>query len=408
VARNYTEQTFFYERWRAISSGVLETAGNTFLLLIAVRWFHAGALAKALVAGSGSVGLVLTPLIVSRVEAFGWPTSKAASRIAAAGAASFLVMTLFPVLPVFVIGSVVAMAASSAAIPLVTQMYQENYPESKRGRLFSRTIMIRIGMAALFSKVAGDVLSVRIEYFLWLLLVFAAAFGFASFCLARCPSNPLKASGGKHPFRALRFVRTDRLFRQTLICWMLMGFANLMMNPLRVEYLANPKYTLTLTVSAIALFTGVIPNLVRLVLSPVWGWLFDHMNFFVLRITLNLGFALGILAFFTSHSPAGLVMGAVIYGISNAGGDVAWSLWVTKFAPPERVADYMAVHTFFTGVRGVIAPIVAFQLALELPMAVLGFISSTLIVSATLLLIPEIKLGRKTVPAPALIEEVSE
>jgi len=302
----------------------------------------------------------------------------------------------------------VAMAASSAAIPLVTQMYQENYPESKRGRLFSRTIMIRIGMAALFSKVAGDALSVRIEYFLWLLLVFAAAFGFASFCLARCPSQPLKASGGKHPFRALRFVRTDRLFRQTLICWMLMGFANLMMNPLRVEYLANPKYTLTLTVSAIALFTGVIPNLVRLVLSPVWGWLFDHMNFFVLRITLNLGFALGILAFFTSHSPAGLVMGAVIYGISNAGGDVAWSLWVTKFAPPERVADYMAVHTFFTGVRGVIAPIVAFQLALELPMAVLGFISSTLIVAATLLLVPEIKSGRKIVPAPALIEEVSE
>ncbi|MEO8426960.1 MAG: MFS transporter [Verrucomicrobiota bacterium] len=408
MARNYTEQTFFYERWRAISSGILEAAGNTFLLLIAVRWFNTGALAKALVAASGSVGLVLTPLIVSRVESFGWPTSKAASRIAAVGAASFLVMTLFPVLPVFVIGSVVAMAASSAAIPLVTQMYQENYPEAKRGRLFSRTIMIRIGIAALFSKVAGDALSVRIEHFLWLLLVFAAAFGFASFCLARCPSQPLTASVGKHPFRALRFVRTDRLFRQTLICWMLMGFANLMMNPLRVEYLANPKYGLTLTVSAIALFTGVIPNLVRFVLSPVWGWFFDHMNFFVLRITLNLGFALGILAFFTSHSQAGLVIGAIIYGVSNAGGDVAWSLWVTKFAPPERVADYMAVHTFFTGVRGVIAPIVAFQLALSLPMVVLGLISSALIGAATLLLVPEIRFGRRIVPAVALIEEVSE
>ena len=78
---------------------------------------------------------------------------------------------------------------------------------------------------------------------------------------------------------------------------------------------------------------------------------------------------------------------------------------MTKFAPPERVADYMAVHTFFTGVRGVIAPIVAFQLALELPLAVLGFISSTLIVAATLLLVPEIKLGRKIVPAPALMNE---
>ncbi|NDF01570.1 MAG: hypothetical protein EB034_25395, partial [Verrucomicrobia bacterium] len=50
-----------------------------------------------------------------------------------------------------------------------------------------------------------------------------------------------------------------------------------------------------------------------------------------------------------------MALGAVIFGVSNAGGDVAWSLWVTKFAPPERVADYMSVHTFFTGVRGVAA-----------------------------------------------------
>ena len=49
-----TALTYRYERWRALSSGVLETAGATFLLLIAVRWFEAGALSKALVAaGAG-------------------------------------------------------------------------------------------------------------------------------------------------------------------------------------------------------------------------------------------------------------------------------------------------------------------------------------------------------------------
>lgn len=76
-----------------------------------------------------------------------------------------------------------------------------------------------------------------------------------------------------------------------------MGFANLAMLPLRVEYLANPKYKLELTVGMVAVLTGVVPNLARLVLSPVWGWLFDRMNFFVLRVTLNLGFAIGILTF---------------------------------------------------------------------------------------------------------------
>src|SRR5258706_10936551 len=130
------------------------------------------------------------------------------------------------------------------------------------------------------------------------------------------------------------------------------------------------------------------------------------MNFFVLRITLNLGFALGILAFFTSHSPAGLVIGAVIFGISNAGGDVAWSLWVTKFAPPERVADYMSIHTCLTGFRGVLAPLAAFYFVTRVSPATLAIVSSGLIVVATLLLIPEIRTPRRSRAAPALVEEV--
>ena len=34
-----------------------------------------------------------------------------------------------------------------------------------------------------------------------------------------------------------------------------------------------------------------------------------------------------------------MIGAAILFGISNAGGDVAWSLWVTKFAPAARVAD---------------------------------------------------------------------
>ena len=137
----------------------------------------------------------------------------------------------------------------------------------------------------------------------------------------------------------MRHVRDDRLFRLTLISWMFMGMGNLMMYPLRVEYLANERYGLKLDVATVALLAGVVPNMARLVCSPIWGWLFDRMNFFTLRAVLNVGFALGILSFFVSDSMTGLLMGAVIFGISNAGGDVAWSLWVTKFAPPGRVAD---------------------------------------------------------------------
>jgi MFS family permease len=311
---------------------------------------------------------------------------------------------------VYVLGSLLCMAAASAAIPLLTQIYQENYPEDQRGKLFSRTVMLRIATAALFSELAGRWLTRNMEHYRWLLMVFAAAFGLASLCLRAYPSTPLADAGSSHPFRAMRFAREDRLFRHTLICWMLMGFANLMMLPMRVEYLANHLrlYGQPLDVSVIAFLISVVPNMARLAISQVWGWLFDRTNFFVLRVTLNLGFALGMLTFFLSDSFSGLIAGAIIYGVSNAGGDVAWGLWVTKFAPPERVADYMSVHTFFTGLRGVIAPLVAFHLIRTLSLATLGWISAGMILAATLLLLPEIRFGWQTRAGAALVEEVSE
>ena len=101
-------------------------------------------------------------------------------------------------------------------------------------------------------------------------------------------------------------------------------------------------------------------------------------------------------------------MAWVIYGVSAAGGDVAWSLWVTKFAPPERVADYMSVHTFLTGVRGVLAPVLAFSVVAHVSLVTLAIVSAGLIVLASLMLVPEIKFGRRARPTSALVEEVSE
>ncbi len=403
-----TTLTYRLERWRAVVSGILETAGTTFLLLIAVRWFHAGAVAKALVAAGSSVGLLLTPFVVTYVTRRAMTPSVAAYRILTAGALAFAVPLAFDWLPLFVLGSVVGMTSVSAVIPLLTHMYQLNYPAEIRGRLFSRTVMIRILTAAVFAKVAGAYLTGDLSRFRWLLLVFGAAAAVAAVLLRRCPTTPIRDAGGEHPLRALRFVREDPVFRRTLIAWMLMGFANLMMLPLRVEYLAADRYGLRLPADQIALYTAVIPNIARLIVSPVWGWVFDRMNFFGLRVVLNLGFMLGILSFFTTQSVTGLWVGAVVYGVSNAGGDVAWSLWVTKFAPPERVADYMSVHTAFTGLRGVLAPMTAFLLAGWVSLPTLGWLSAGMILAACAVLLPELAAGRKAKTTPALVEEVSE
>jgi hypothetical protein len=372
--------------------------------------------------------LMLAPVAVSLVERKQWPAARAASWISMVGGAAFFASAVVTTLPVFVTGALVGMACSSMLVPLMTHIYQANYPETRRGLLFSRTVMVRIAAAVVFAELAGRCLTAApagmvavpeepirnggMEHFRWLLVFFGMAHVLAVFCLRRVPSTPLSQTGGSHPFKALGCVRHDRLFRMTLISWMFLGFGNLMMVPLRVEYLANTaKYGITLqgaalSAGAIALLTSVLPNLARLLLNPLWGWLFDRMNFFVMRITLNLGFILGILSFFTTGSYLGLIAGALFYGVSIAGGDVAWSLWVTKFAPPDRVADYMAVHTFFTGVRGAVAPVLAFQAAGVLTLAALGWISAALILIGTLFLVPEIRHGRRLLPQPDLAEEL--
>ena len=400
--------TFRFDCGRMLCAGVLESAANTFLLLIAVRYFAAGAVAKALVAGGGSLGLLLSPMAVSWVQRRQWTATQGASRLFLAGASACGLAALMPTVWAYVPACVIAMTTSSAVIPLMTQVYHDNYPEVDRGKLYARSFMLRIGAALAFSWAGGRFLDWQPSWYPTLLLAFSCAFVASAWAVHQIPSSTLPGSGGTHPLHAMRYVREDRLFRQTLIVWMFMGFANLMMMPMRIEYLGNPSYGLSRTAAEIAMLTGVIPNLARLVMNPIWGWLFDRMNFFALRITLNVGFAAGILAFFTSNSTSGLVVGALIYGVSNAGGDVAWGLWVTKFAPAERIADYMSVHTFLTGVRGVAAPLVAFQLIQRFPLSALGYFSAALILISTLLLLPEIrrwKGRRRTAP---LTEEITD
>src|SRR4051812_8391980 len=101
-----TRTTFVHELWRSSAAGILETGGTTFLLLIAVRWFEAGASAKGLVAGSGSLGLLLSPAVVFGVARAGWRPSTAGGLILALGAVSFLMAAAWPILPVFCVCSV--------------------------------------------------------------------------------------------------------------------------------------------------------------------------------------------------------------------------------------------------------------------------------------------------------------
>ncbi|MFC4990719.1 MFS transporter [Rubritalea tangerina] len=119
------------------------------------------------------------------------------------------------------------------------------------------------------------------------------------------------------------------------------------------------------------------------------------MEFYRLRVLTNVFFFLGLLVYFLVPSFWGLVIGISLHGIGKAGGNVLWSLWTTKFAPAEKVGEYMSVHTFFTGVRGVISAFLAFAIAKTLGPQVVAYIGASCILIASLMLLPELKANWK-------------
>jgi len=364
--------------------GIFESYG-TFLLIILVRHFHGTSLDKSIVASAGTSGLLLSPLLLFLSRNLGFSAPKTLSRLLAISSCAFLVAATMSEPTFFVALVTIGILLPSTASPLLTSIFNNNYPPHKRGRLYAQNQAIRILTSIIFGGIAGWFITGAVELYYVLILIFAAALACSSYLVSQIPGDN-QSTPPSPLLSCFTYLASDSLLRNTTISWMLLGFGNLMMLPLRVEYLANPKYGLNLSELEIAAFVSVLPNIARLGGTYVWGRLFDSMNFFTLRMVLNLSFLTGIVSFFMSSSPWGLALSAVIFGFSTSGGDVAWTLWVTKFAPADRVPDYMAVHTFFTGIRGLLAPITAFTLLGVMSIQALSLLSAGLILMATILL----------------------
>jgi hypothetical protein len=179
---------------------------------------------------------------------------------------------------------------------------------------------------------------------------------------------------------------------------MILGFGNLLCFSLFVEYISNPAYGYTLDEDAIALITGSLPEVMFLLFVVGWGIVFDRVNFFLLRIAINVLFMLGILFYFVGDGVWALCVGIALHGVARAGGNIAWSLWVTKFAKGDHVAEYMSVHTFLCGVRGVIAPFVAFPLLAATGPKTIGFLGAGLILIASFMIWPSVR--QRSEPGP--------
>ena len=388
----YRKKTFQLESLRALPAGVVETFGTTFSILLANRVFEAGPLAKATLVSLPALGLLLSLFVVQAVRRSGLSVNTMLSLVFCASGVGFTISAVAgDRFEIYLVGMVIALVTLTLNVPLFSQIYRRHYPDDVRGRLFSITAFLRkaftIGTAFFF----GFILTKSLDYYPFLLAIYAAASFLMAGVVMAMEKVTLNRSKRVKLFDAFRHVGQDDRFRKLLTSWMILGFGNLLCFSLFVEYISNKEYGFDLSEGHVSIITTVIPETCFFIFVLFWGRLFDRMDFYVLRCLINLIFAAGILCYFMGDGLWALYIGLGLHGIAKAGGNVAWSLWVTKFASAENVAEYMSVHTFLTGCRGVIAPFVAFPLIAAFGPRSVGAIGAGLILIATAMLIPDVK-----------------
>lgn len=355
-------RTYFWDRVRASSTGVVETANMVFALAIAIEVFDAPDATKGLIASAGPIGLFVTPLTLGLLSRLEISASKLAGVISGLAGLAMAVAAFSVSLKSFLIPCCLAFMLGTQVMPLLVHVWTTNYPSNKRGAFISVSMMFSIVTTFSFSFLGGRLMDYDLGLFRVILGVVAFCYLLGGWAISMMPSTPVSRRESENPVRNLSYAFTDGRFGIMLLSWMFLGFGNLMMLPLRVEYLLQEEYGIEASKTVVSMVTLGIPAVLRFATSRMWGLLFDRIDFLIVRILVNVLIMLSILLFFASKSLVMIGLAAAVLGVAMGGANISWSLWVTKFATPDRTAAYMSVHTFTTGIRGIAAPFLGFYL----------------------------------------------
>lgn len=293
--------------------------------------------------------------------------------------------TLVQSLTIFTLLIITSQMATVQQGPLAIQIYAENYPASERGKRMTTPFILTALSMMLFSWLGGWLLDISINYYhlLFVIMVLAAAAcGWAS---NRIPSKLLSLEHVGNPWQNFSLIWKDKLFGYLLGSWMLLGLGNLITMPIRIEYLANPKFGINADNATIAFLLVVVPAAARVLSTKIWGNLFDYLHFITTRNLLNAFFLLGIAGFFFTKNIILLTGAMILVGLATGGGKIIWSLWVTKIAPHEKTASYMSIHMALTGFRGTIAPFIGYWILSNTAPKGVAFVGMLLILASIVL-----------------------
>jgi MFS family permease len=162
----------------------------------------------------------------------------------------------------------------------------------------------------------------------------------------------------------------------------------------------------------LSLWLSVMPQLLLALSSPLWGRMLDRSGITQCRLLVSIMMSGYLASYFCGiaweMAPL-IIVGSILQGLSNGGGQLTWALASSHFAPrPEDVPLYNGIHFVLNGIRGLFMPWIGSILYVVSgggPVSVLA--ASLMSVASIPIVLRTLGLERKVVRADALLSVVA-
>ena len=268
-----------------------------------------------------------------------------------------------------------AWLAASGFNVLVTSVYRCNYPVFVRARVVSRinvfkliaSLPIAVGVALMLEQSRGS----SDRGFVWILVVGSLALVAAGLVYGRQrvlgeEAYPSGCNGRELlrqlvPNNLLDLLRRNPHFARYQIWQTFNGVGNVVCLPAMTMVMVDPdKWNMNYTEYLV--LATVIPGVTQMASAALWAPLVDRLSPSKAR-TFNTPFWVVAWLLFGYAAVTGsggwlVYMSRAAMGFGMSGADLIWSLGSLHYSRREDPAQLVAAHSFLTGIRGLVAPLI--------------------------------------------------
>ena len=338
----------------SILAGIFLASTTPFFGVIARRYFSASPLHISLISIASGVGQLFTfywgYIIRSRRDKL---KMYVIPNIVARGVFLFtpIIYSISSFLLIIFLYQIISCMATPAYVEVVKAMY----PDMLRGRIMGLVKMINNLVVIAVTPLSGQAISSI--GFRWVFFVSGIAGIISTLIFSRIKIREVhrETSVPVSIKTILTIPFLDKKFGQYLSVFFMYGLGNWLSNPIYPIILVDKLQASTLQVGYISTITSILSAIFYI----YWGRYIDKKNpVRVLFLVFSLDFMIPLGYLLSSIKPTLIFVfiSAGISGIVNAGVDLAVMNTILMLAPKEEIASYMALHSTFVGIRGIIGP----------------------------------------------------